>query len=225
MFSSQSNFLKNFSEVQRAAGFWLAARTAPTCPSTPARTVSAPGPAGGGSQAPKPGASPPAWPLPAPMRPRSGMERGGSLQGPALSCPRSGTAPASWGSGGREPGRHAVEEQGRCRRLSRRSPAAAAGSLLPPGPAWVGASGSRERPLLLHLSAVSPPARRETCPPVAGICLPSNAQREWGKVSRLFCALFSNWRFQQIKKREGNRTLVGSPPPLGKKNVPSPVSK
>lgn len=93
--------------------------------------------------------------------------------GPALSRPRSGTAPASWGPGGREPRRHAVEEARRCRRLSGRSPAPAAASLLLPGPSRGGqgpeaAGGCLERPPLLHPSAISPPARRDICSSEAG---------------------------------------------------------
>lgn len=139
--SFPKQFFKNFPGVQIETGFWLAERTAPTCRRAPACTGSAPGLARAPREACPKCSSLARRCLPGPSRANAAKAwdgaRGQPLgPGPALSRPQSGTTPASWGPGGREPRRHAVEETRRCRRLSCRSPApaAVAASLLPPGP-------------------------------------------------------------------------------------------
>lgn len=162
------------------AGLWLAARTAPTCQSTRARTGSAPGLARAPREARPKCSSLARRRLPAPCRPSAGQARDeawGQPPGPgaALPSPGSGTARTSWGLGRRRttaPRRGGSAElqaalpqltcRGRSRSRSRSEPAPARPRTRRSEP-----PGGPGRPLPLHLGAISTPARRGVCFPVA----------------------------------------------------------
>lgn len=140
-------------------------------------------------------------PGPFPLQSRQGLGQnvGAACRAqPGPFPPLARTAPASWGPRWREPRRHAVGKARRCRRLSLRSPAAAAtaASPLPPGPERGGQDPGRPR------AACTPPPQGKapllpwyavkSVLPRPAVSPTSNAQRKFGKVSRSRRALFSN---------------------------------
>lgn len=162
--SSQSNFVKTF---QRSSQRWVLARCTP-CPCLLARGRSAQGlacaPREAGPRCPSRRAAACLALRPARKPPRPARERGGSLWGRARAglfpTPGPGRPRPRGGRPGREPRRHAVEERRRCRRLSRRSPAAAAAAAARSHPAPRAAVAVRGRP-----GAGSAPQAKGRVPP------------------------------------------------------------